>query len=225
MVTSDPRHGRWILPLIIAAMVVLTYTFVNSLDPTDSPTGATDPNPPFATDATSSTTTLPADLAAFMVTLDIFESQATSFINEVAQINSNWESRSITFGEARNLFLEVQSELDNWESSVTEVSGVPAELAEGHVNLVIEVSDLSPKVGDLVIGLEAPDDGTLRRTAVAEFQVEGEQVLAAIEAIRELARSGGATTTTAPDGTAPDTTDTTGTPETTGTTTGEDTDA
>ena len=41
MVTPDPRHGRWILPLIIAAMVVLTYTFVNSLEPAESPTGTT----------------------------------------------------------------------------------------------------------------------------------------------------------------------------------------
>lgn len=204
MVTSDPKHGRWILPLIIAAMVVLTYTFVNSLEPTDDPTGTSSAEPPFPTDATSSTTTLPPELASFMVTLDIFENQATAFKNQVAQINTDWEARSITFAETKTKFLEVQSALDDWESTVTEVEGVPAQLAEGHVNLVIEVSDLSAKVGDIVVGLEAPDDGTLRRTAAAEFAAEAQQVLDAIQAIRDTAAG-----VTTPDIT--DTTDTTGT--------------
>lgn len=207
MVTSDPKHGRWILPLIIAAMVVLTYTFVNSLEPTDDPTGTSSAEPPFPTDATSSTTTLPPEIASFMVTLDIFENQATAFKNQVAQINADWEGRSITFAQARSNFVEVQSALDDWESTVTEVEGVPAQLAEGHVNLVLEVSDLSAKVGDIILGLEAPDDGTLRRTAVAEFAAEAQQVLDAITAIRETAAGGGSTDTTTPGTT--DTTDTT----------------
>ena len=196
MVTSDPKHGRWILPLIIAAMVVLTYTFVNSLEPTDDPTGTSSAEPPFPTDPTSSTTTLPPEIASFMVTLDIFESQATAFKNRVSQTNSDWEARAITFATARTRFLEVQAELELWESTVTEVAGVPPSLAEGHVRLVIEVSDLSAKVGDIVAGLEAPDDGTLRRTAAAEFAAEADQVLAAIQSIRDSAT--GTTTTTSP---------------------------
>ena len=196
MVTSDPKHGRWILPLIIAAMVVLTYTFVNSLEPTDDPTGTSSAEPPFPTDPTSSTTTLPPEIASFMVTLDIFESQATAFKNRVSQTTSDWEARAITFATARTRFLEVQAELELWESTVTEVAGVPPSLAEGHVRLVIEVSDLSAKVGDIVAGLEAPDDGTLRRTAAAEFAAEADQVLAAIQSIRDSAT--GTTTTTSP---------------------------
>lgn len=196
MDNADPRHGRWILPLIVVAMVVLTYTFVNSLEPSENTTGTTDPNPPFPTDATSSTTTLPPEIASFMVTLDIFENQAIAFRDEVANINADWDSRAITYAQARTNFLEVQAELEDWESAVTEVSGVPLELAEGHVNLVIEVSDLSAKVGDIVVGLEAPDDGTLRRTAVAEFAVQMDEVLAAIEAIRTAAAGGAPVTTT-----------------------------
>lgn len=204
--TTDPRHGRWILPLIIGAMVVLTYTFVNSLEPAATPSGTTNADPPFPTDPTSATTTLPPEIAAFMVTLDIFENQANDFGERVARINSDWESRAITFAAARTAFLEIQSELDDWESSVEEVSGVPPDLAEGHVNLVIEVSDLSPKVGDIVLGLEAPDDGTLRRTAVAEFQVAVDQVLAAIQTIRDTAAgigTPGVTTTTTTTTTVP----------------------
>ncbi|HEX5630068.1 MAG TPA: hypothetical protein VFY15_00265 [Acidimicrobiia bacterium] len=197
METVDTRHGRWILPLLVLAMVVLTYTFVNSLEPSNDPTGTTGAEPPFPTDGTSSTTSLPPEIASFMVTIDIFENQATAFRDEVLQINDDWDNRRIIFAEARTSFLEVQSELEDWESAVTEVSGVPAALAEGHVNLVIEVSDLSAKVGDIVLGLEAPDDGTARRTAVAAFEVHMGEVLAAIEAIRTTATSPTTTTTVA----------------------------
>lgn len=195
--TVDPRHGRWILPLLVLAMVVLTYTFVNSLEPSSDPTGTTSAEPPFPTDGTSSTTSLPPEIASFMVTIDIFENQATAFRDEVLQINDDWDNRRIIFAEARTSFLEVQAELEDWESAVTEVSGVPASLAEAHVNLVIEVSDLSAKVGDIVLGLEAPDDGTARRTAVAAFEVHMDEVLAAIEAIRTAATTPTTTTTVA----------------------------
>jgi hypothetical protein len=193
--TTDPRHGRWILPLIIVAMVALTYTFVNSLEPASNPTGTTDANPPFPTDGTSSTSSLPPEIASFMVTLDIFENQATAFRDEVVGINSDWDNRAITFAEAKTKFLQAQTELDDWESAVTEVSGVPPDLAEGHVRLVLEVSDLSARVGDMVLGLEAPDDGTLRRSAAAEFGVQMDEVLAAIAAIRETAVTGTTSTT------------------------------
>ena len=178
-------------------MVVLTYTFVNSLEPASDPTGTTGANPPFPTDVTSTTTALPPDIAAFLVTLDIFENQANAFRDDVVGINTDWDNRAITFAEARTEFLRVQSDLEEWENSVTEVSGVPPSLAEGHVNLVIEVSDLSSKVGDIVLGLEAPDDGTQRRTAVAEFGVQMDEVLAAITAIRTTATTGSTTTTVA----------------------------
>jgi hypothetical protein len=195
--TADPRHGRWILPLIVVAMVVLTYTFVNSLEPASDPTGTSTANPPFPTDGTSSTTSLPPEIAAFLVTLDIFENQANAFKAEVIQINTDWDNRAITFAEARTKFLEAQTDLDDWENAVTEVANVPPELAAGHVNLVLQVSDLSAKVGDIVLGLEAPDDGTLRRTAVAEFGVQMDEVFAAIADIRTTATTPETTTTVA----------------------------
>jgi hypothetical protein len=200
VITNDPKHGRWILPLIIVAMVVLTYTFVSGIEPTDSPTGSTGVDePPFPTTPSSSTTTLPSDVAAFMVTLDIFENQLETFAAEAQSINGNWESRGLTFGETRQRFLDLQGQLKQWENSVAQVEGVPNSLAEGHVALVLEVADLAPKIDDIILGLEAPDDGTLRHTAVAEFTAEVGQVAAAIQAVRDLASAvPPATDTTAP---------------------------
>ena len=189
MVNPDPKHGRWVLPLIIAAMVLLTYTFVNSIEPANSPTEGEDVEPPFPTDVTSSTTTLPTDIAAFMVTLDIFANQAQTYADDVDRINARWDAREALFAETRTALVDLQDEISAWENDVAQVEGVPADLAAGHVALVIAVSDLAPKVADVIAGLEAPDDGTLRRSAVAEFQVEVDQVLAAIDDIRATAQA------------------------------------
>ena len=219
MVNPDPKHGRWVLPLIIAAMVLLTYTFVNSIEPASNPSGSTS-EPPFPTDVTSSTTTLPTDVAAFMVTLDIFQTQAEAYADEVDQINSRWDNREALFAETRTALVDLQDEISAWETSVAQVEGVPADLAAGHVELVIQVSDLAPKVEDIILGLEAPDDGTLRRTASAEFHVEVDQVLAAIEAIRAAAQGTPIATTTTSGDSSTTTTTTAGDSSTTSTTGG-----
>jgi hypothetical protein len=189
------------------AMVVLTYTFVNGIEPAVSPSGEPDDgqDPAFPTTPTSSTTTFPPNVAAFMVTLDIFENQLNQFAAEADRINAAWDSREASFSETGQALDDLKLQLDQWENDVAQVDGVPPELAAGHVALVIEVSDLALKVEDIVLGLEAPDDGTLRRTATAEYAVEVQEVADAITEIRDLAAGGGSD---APDGTTDDTTNT-----------------
>jgi hypothetical protein len=207
VLSHDPKHGRWILPIIIMAMVILTYTFVNGIEPAVSPTGDPDDgqDPAFPTTPTSSTTTFPPNVAAFMVTLDIFENQLGQFAAEADRINAAWDSREASFSETGQALDDLKLQLDEWENDVAQVDGVPPDLAAGHVALVIEVSDLALKVEDIVLGLEAPDDGTLRRTASAEYAVEVQEVADAITAIRDLAQGGGSED---PGGTTDDTTTT-----------------
>ncbi len=174
------------------AMVILTYTFVNGIEPAVSPTGQPDDgqDPAFPTTPTSSTTTFPPNVAAFMVTLDVFENQLSQFAAEADRINAAWDSREVSFSETGEALEDLRLQLDEWENDVAQVDGVPTELAAGHVALVIEVSDLALKVEDIVLGLEAPDDGTLRHAATAEFAVEVREVADAITEIRDLAAGG-----------------------------------
>ncbi|MCU0281751.1 MAG: hypothetical protein MUE66_08030, partial [Acidimicrobiia bacterium] len=158
----DPKHGRWILPLIILAMIVLTITFVNTLEPAESEAGTTTTLPP---PSTTTTTTLPLDVAAFLVTLDVYETQLNAFAGDVDGINSDWEARQVAIGEAKASFEAVRANIADWESDVAAEADVPPALAEAHVALVLEIEALAPAVDDIIAGLEAPDDGTLRRTA------------------------------------------------------------
>jgi hypothetical protein len=191
---NDPKHGRWILPLIIGGMVVLTFTFVNSLEPTDSvEVTETTVEPPFPTTPSSSTTTLPPDLAAFMVTVEVFETQADGFGQQVAGINDDWEARSILFNEARTRFNNVRATIELWEQQVADAAAdAPAALAETYVAFVTSTADLAPAIEDIVLGLEAPDDGTLRRTAVEMYAQEVQDVLDAIAEVRAAAEAAAA---------------------------------
>jgi hypothetical protein len=186
------------LPLIITAMVVLTFTFVNSLDPAEREEGAIAlPEPPFPTAPTSTTTTLPPSMAAFMVTLDVLETQAVAFREEVVRINEDWEARRITFGDTRQALVDLQGNVESWADQVSSLPDVPAELAEGHVELVVHADELGPMVEDVILGLEAPDDGTLRRTAVSDFDDKMQDVVDAIDAMRDTAENTSTSTTTA----------------------------
>jgi hypothetical protein len=198
----DPRHGRWILPLIIVAMVVLTYTFVNSLEPAEE-TAATETTavPPFPTVPTT-TTTLPSDIQAFLVTLDVFAGQVRTFEDEITRVNDDWEARDttgVTFDETLDAFNQIRVEITDWEGDVAEAADpttAPPGLGEPLVQLLLEVEDLAPGVEDIVLGLQAPDDGTLRREAVAAFEQDIQDVIDAIDGIRDLAEAAAQPTTT-----------------------------
>ena len=213
----DPKHGRWILPLIIVAMVVLTITFVTNLDPA---VDEADTTTTASTTTAPTTTTLPPDVEAFMVQLDIYETQVNAFLGDVRGINADWESRAILQDEARALFEQVRNDILIWENEVAGATDVPPDLAEAHVQLVVEVEELAPGVEDIVLGLEAPDDGTLRHTALIDFEDQVAAVLDAIDYLRELAlQTGlpddGSTTTTTSSGEEPTTSITTSTTSTT----------
>lgn len=220
----DPKHGRWILPLIILAMVALTITFVNSLEPAESEAGTTTTVPP---PSTTTTTTLPLDVAAFLVTLDVYETQVNAFLGDIQGINSDWEARQVAIGEAKTSFEAVRDNIIAWEGEVAAAADVPAALAEAHVQLVVEVSDLAPRVDDIILGLEEPDDGTMRRNAVIDFEDQVATILDAIDNLRDLAHqpstpADGSTTSTTSGGEEPTTSITTTTTEVVTTTTGTD---
>jgi hypothetical protein len=217
----DPKHGRWILPLIILAMVVLTVTFVNSLEPAESEAGTTTTVPP---PSTTTTTTLPLDVAAFLVTLDVYETQVNAFLGDVQGINSDWEAREITIGEAQASFEEARTNISAWENEVAGASDVPASLAEAHVALVVEVAKLAPGVDDIVTGLLELDDGSMRRAAIIDFEDQVATILDSIDNLRDLAHqpgtpTDGSTTSTTSGGEEPTTSITTTTTEVVNTTT------
>jgi hypothetical protein len=196
----DPKHGRWILPLLITAMVVLTFTFVNSLEPTGDAAGTTTTTAPTTT-APSTTTTMPAEITTFITSLDAIKTQLTAFGTQVDQANSDWEARAtsgVTYDGTHTAFTEAKAAIIAWEETAADTSAVPADFAQAHVQLVLVIGELPARVDDILLGLEASDDGSLRRAAVTAFDQAIQASLTAVDALKTqvLAAAGGGESTT-----------------------------
>ncbi len=200
-------------------MVLLTYTFVNSLEPAVHEEGSTTTD---ASQSTTTSTTLPPEYEAFLVTLEAFDQEAQSFLSQINDINDDWENRSttgVTQDETSTAFENVKLAIEDWIVQVSNADDVPQDLAETHVELILAVQQLAPKVDDIIDGLLSSDDGSARRGAVAEFGVLIDNVTGLIDQLRaEASAAGGGITDETTEG-ATDTTTSTTVAETTTTTT------
>ena len=183
-------------------MVVLTYTFVNSLEPAEQVESADSTTvPPFPTEPTT-TTTIPSDLEEFLETIDAFEEQAIAFRDEINRINDQGEEREIEFNEAVGAFQQIGVQITAWEDEVAAAADpavVPDGYGEQMVELLVEVEDLAPAVDDIILGLREPDDGTMRREAVAAYGDETDDVLDILGDIQAQASPPATTSTTVGD--------------------------
>jgi hypothetical protein len=169
---QDPKPGRYILPVVVAALIGLTYVFVNALPPVDITTtttistassAAVDPTP-----ETSTTSTLPSDAVAFLAEVDRFEAIAADNLVQLNDVNTKWEADEIEFPEAKNGFVEVRDSAQNLTDQMA-ASTVPETYQPEWPAALVAAQELVTRATAVIAGLEAPDDGTLRQEAVQAF--------------------------------------------------------
>jgi hypothetical protein len=166
---EDPKHGRWILPLVIAGLVGLTYSFVNALPPAEVPLGtttlvaSTSTLPPQTT-----TTTLAQDIQDFLALLVRYETTATDIETAINETNDAWERKDITFSEVLNQFTDQQVEAQTLSDSVANTNP-PAAYVDVWPAAVTAAAGLPTGVDAIIEGLRAPDNGSLRRAAVITY--------------------------------------------------------
>ncbi len=187
MSRQDPKPGRYILPIVIAALIGFTYVFVNALPPVDitvSPT-TTLATSTATTPDTSTTSTLPSDVVAFLAEVDRFEALAADNLVQLNDTNTKWEAREIEFAEARTEFTEVRDSSQNLADQVAATT-VPDTYQLEWPDTEVAAQDLVAKATAVIAGLEAPDDGTLRRAAVQEFDDASAAFAEQLDAVRSL---------------------------------------
>ena len=177
----DPKPGRWMLPLVVLAMVAFTYLFVRELPSAASAnengenTGSTASTTSTTSVAEETTTTgveVDATTQAYLDSLTGFQTTLSNLQTELASANAGWDAnpRTITFDQAEAAFISVA---EGSAALVGEIQAatVPAALIEAH-NVVIAAAQQAANAGSgALAGLRAPspDTGEARRAAVNEF--------------------------------------------------------
>ena len=177
----DPKPGRWMLPLVVLAMVAFTYLFVRELPsaasaneaglPTASTSGTTS-----TTEGEGITTTTGAEVdattQAYLDSLAGFQSTLSNLQTELASANAGWDAnpKTITFDQAEEAFISV-AEGAAVLVGEAQAATVPAPLVEAHNGVIAAAQQAADAGGRALSGLRAPspDTGEARRAAVNDF--------------------------------------------------------
>jgi hypothetical protein len=183
---EDPKHGRWILPVVVAALIGFTYLFVNALPPAEIPVGTTTTvvaaETTTTTVAATTTTTLPADIAAFLQLINGYASDATQINTDIETANAAWENDEAEFSETLASFEAAVVEAQTLSDNVA-ATNPPDIYAAVWPDAVSTAAELPTGANAVVEGLRAPDDGTIRREAVAAYSVLTDDFLTALDAV------------------------------------------
>lgn len=188
MSKEDPKHGRWILPVVVVALIGITYLFVNALPPAEIPVGTT--TTVVASETTTTTvagttsTTLPSDLAAFLQLVDGYASDATTIAGEIDAANTAWENDEASFADTLASFEASRVDAQTLSDNV-EATNAPDIYAAVWPDAVAAAAALPTGVDAVIEGLRAPDDGTARREAVAAYAVLNDDFLTTIDAVKD----------------------------------------
>lgn len=186
MSKDDPKPGRWILPLVIAGLIGFTYVFVNALPAADIAASTTTTLPPTTTTIAQTTTssTLPSDILAFLQELDRFENVANDLQSQMDAVNQAREDGA-NFDDTLAGFEAVEAgaqELANQVAATT----VPDVFAPAWPDTIAASQDLVTQAQAVIDGLRAPDDGSQRREAVAEYTVKTTAFTDQLDVVRGL---------------------------------------
>jgi hypothetical protein len=183
---EDPKPGRWILPIVIAVLIGFTYVFVNALPAADIAASTTTTLPPVTTTVgqTTTSTTLPTDILAFLQELDRFENIAIELQIEMDEVNAAKEDGG-DFDEADAGFNAVKDGAQELANQVA-ASSVPDVYSSAWPDTIAASQDLVTQAQAVIDGLHAPDDGTLRREAVAEYTVKTTAFNDQLDVVRSL---------------------------------------
>jgi hypothetical protein len=199
----DPKPGRWMLPLVVLAMVAFTYVFVREL-PTAATTSTTVPgdngtttttegNGTTTTDGPTTSTTIAADAQAYVDALSAFEVRLTDLQSQLGAANTGFDAdpRTVSYDQARAAFEEVLAETTALSEEVAAVVP-PAGFEEAHQAVAAAAEQAVAAADAALEGLLAPppDTGDGRRAGVAAYDDAEDAFTTAVEGVRALASQG-----------------------------------
>ena len=120
---------------------------------------------------TTTSTTLPNDILAFLQELERFEAIAIGLQTDLDQVNDDWENRDdtgATLKETEAGFEDVRDRAQELSNQVAATS-VPEPYPPAWPETIATAQALPTTAQEVIDGLVAPDDGSLRRQAVEDY--------------------------------------------------------
>lgn len=167
---EDPKPGRWILPVVIVALIGFTYVFVNALPAADvaASTSTTEATTTTSVPDPTTTTTLGNDILAFIQEVERFGTAATELDAQLIEVNDAWDARDISAEDALSGFTAVRDGAQDLANQVA-ATAVPDPFTPAWPDTITDAQALVTAADAVIAGFEAPDDGTLRREAVEGY--------------------------------------------------------
>ena len=170
---EDPKHGRWILPLVVAALVLFTWTFVNNLPAAETPltttTEAADRTTTTAPPEETTTTTVAPEVIAFVATLDDLAAEAEDLQSTAQQINDEYPDTT-GYGDTRDALSDLRVATSEFNDRVGEVQPLTAgEEQWGDVTTAAATMQL--EADNMFDGLVNTSGSEKRLTALADYNI------------------------------------------------------
>ena len=189
MSKEDPKHGRWILPLVVLALVAFTYTFVNNLPPAETPsttivvggtTTTTTEAPPETT-----TTTLPPEVIEFLATADSLSATATEMRTQAQTINDEYPDVT-GYGATRDALSALKATTEDFNASLDEIP-VPEAAGEKWNDVTTAAAAMEQAADDMLDGLVNTSGSEKRLGALDDYNIAAATFTQALDAAKDAA--------------------------------------
>ncbi|MDJ0663002.1 MAG: hypothetical protein QNJ75_00485 [Acidimicrobiia bacterium] len=187
MSKEDPKHGRWILPLVVMALVLFTWTFVNNLPAAETPltttVAATEPTTTTAPPEETTTTTVAPEVIAFVATLDQLTAEAEELQATAQRINDEYPDTT-GYGDTRDALSDLRVATSEFNDRVGEVEPLPAgEEPWGDVTTAAATMQL--EADNMFDGLVNTSGSEKRLTALANYNIAAGTFVQKIAEVKE----------------------------------------
>ncbi len=193
MSKEDPKHGRWLLPLVVLALVLFTYTFVNSLPPAETPTTTTAAAQERTTttappEETTTTTVLAPEVVAFVATVDSLSAEANSMRAEAQTINDEYDTETTGYGATRDALSELKATTSDFNDRIGELEvDVPDAALEKWSDVTTAAAAMQIAADDMLDGLVNTAGAEKRLASLEDYNIAAATFTQALDDAKEAA--------------------------------------
>lgn len=178
-VNPDPKPGRWILPLVLLAMIAFTYFFVSALPEASPDTtlvagDATTTSAPDGTGTTEPDTgdggPLPPATQEYLTEIESVNSDLQVLVTDMVTVNDQFDAdpREIEYSDIEARMDTIASETQVLADRIAALT--PPEGLESNQTTLSSAIDLcAVAAAEALEGLRSADTGEFRRAAVATY--------------------------------------------------------